>query len=300
MSAFVRRITGQVGVVSVLALAGCSGGPLDPHGPVAGAERTILFDALAIMLAIVIPTIVGAAWVAWWFRASNRKALYEPDFAYSGRIEILVWSIPTLIILFLGGVIWISSHQLDPAVPLESDTRATEIEVVSLDWKWLFIYPDRGVASINELVIPAGAPVHFQLTSASVMNTFFVPQLAGMIYTMNGMVTQLNFAASHPGEFWGRSGMFSGDGFPDMYFKVRAVPPEEYERWITAAQTAGPTLDRPAYEELEAQNIAERPYTYRNVDPALFHAITTQVVPPQPGPVAGRAGVDVHPKSGRE
>ncbi len=279
----------------VLTLSGCSGGSLDPQGPVAGAERAILFDALAIMLAVVIPTILGAIWVAWWFRASNTKARYLPEFTFSGRIEILVWSIPTLIILFLGGLIWVGSHQLDPAAPLDSKNRPIDVQVVSLDWKWLFIYPDRGVASVNELVVPADVPVHFELTSASVMNTFWVPQLAGMIYTMNGMVTQLHASASQPGTFAGRSGHFSGDGFSDMRFTVRSVPQAEYEQWISTAQGAGPTLDRAAYEKLEEQSIAERSSTYRGVDPALFHAIVTQQIPPAAGPGSGSAGVDVHP-----
>src|SRR4051812_23290033 len=143
---------------AALALGGCNGGVLDPQGRIGRAERTILFNALAIMLAIVIPTIVATLAFAWWFRASNARARYLPDWAYSGRIELVVWSIPTLVILFLGGVIWIGSYDLDPARPLNSEIEPINVQAVSLDWKWLFIYPDQGVASLNELVVPAGTP----------------------------------------------------------------------------------------------------------------------------------------------
>ncbi len=280
---------------AAIMLAGCSGGQLDPQGPVASGQRIILFDALGIMLAIVVPTLVGAVAVAWWFRASNPRAKYRPEFTFSGRIEILVWSIPTLVITFLGGLIWVGSHELDPAKPLVSDKKALEVEVVSLDWKWLFLYPGSHVASINEVVVPAGTPVHFSLTSASVMNTFWAPQLAGMIYTMNGMVQQLNLSADKPGNYLGRSGHFSGDGFSDMQFTVRAVPQADYEAWIKAAQADGPTLDRAAYEALERPSMANKPSTYRNVDPELFHGIATQEIPAAPGPQSSDAGVDVHP-----
>src|SRR4051812_2326242 len=157
------------------------------------------------MLAIVIPTILATLAFAWWFRESNSRARYLPDWAYSGRIELVVWAIPTLVILFLGGVTWIGSYDLDPARPLSSHVKPLEVQVVSLDWKWLFIYPEQGVAAVNELVVPAGRPVHFSLTSASVMNAFFVPQLGSMIYAMNGMTTQLHLQADRPGDFYGRS-----------------------------------------------------------------------------------------------
>jgi cytochrome o ubiquinol oxidase subunit 2 len=171
--------------VFTASLAGCSGGVLEPHGPIGAANRLILFNAVEIMAAIVVPTIVAALVFAWWFRESNTRARYLPHWAYSGRIELIVWSIPLLVICFLGGVIYIGSHDLDPARPIASQNKPLEVQVVSLDWKWLFIYPDLSVASVNQLVVPVGMPIHFNLTSASVMNAFFVPQLGSMIYTMN-------------------------------------------------------------------------------------------------------------------
>ena len=236
-------------------LGGCDAVVLDPQGPIGIAEKTILIDSLAIMLAIVIPTIAATFAFAWWFRASNTRATYLPDFTYSGRIELIVWAIPLLVIMLLGGVIWIGSHDLDPAKPLASKTPPLEIQVVSLDWKWLFIYPNQRVASVNQLVVPAGVPIHFSLTSASVMNAFFIPQLGSMIYTMNGMTTQLNLRADAPGTFLGLSSHFSGDGFSDMHFDVQAVPAERFAAWIDATRNTGPTLDAGSYAALAKQSM---------------------------------------------
>jgi cytochrome o ubiquinol oxidase subunit II len=287
-----------LGVLCVL-LAGCSGGVLDAQGPIGAANAKILLNALAIMLAIVVPTIIGTLVVAWWFRASNTRASYLPEFVYSGRIEIIVWAIPLLVILFLGGVIWIGSHQLDPFRPIAAQSKPTEVQVISLDWKWLFIYPDQGVASVNELVVPAGTPVHFSLTSASVMNMFFVPPLGSMIATMNGMVTQLHLQADQPGEFYGQSAQYSGDGFSDMNFIVRAVPQDAFAQWVSTAQQAGPALDRTAYSALSQQRRNVAPFTYRTVEPNLFEAVATQQIPPAPGPSAGRGGADVNVAGGQ-
>lgn len=292
----------QVGVAScaALLLSACSGGPLDPHGPVAEQERLIIFNALAIMLAIVIPTIALAIGVTWWFRATNPRAKRRPDFVYSGRVEIVMWTVPLLTVLFLSGLIWTSTHDLDPYKRLPAPNgRTLEVRVVALDWKWLFIYPEQGVASVNQLVIPVGEPVHLSMTSASVMNTFFAPQLAGMIYMMNGMVTQLSLQADHPGDYYGRSGHFSGDGFSDMKFTARAVPADQFEQWANMTHASGQVLDRGAYADLEKQNVPPHPFTYRGVDPGLFRAITTQEIPPAGGPTSGRGGPGIKEEAQR-
>src|SRR5580704_3702159 len=199
-----------------LPLAGCDG-VLDPRGPIGASERLILIDSVAIMLVIVIPVIVATLGFAWWFRASNDRATYLPYWSFSGQLELIVWAIPALVITFLGGIAWFGSHALDPFRPIESQSPPIEIQVVSLDWKWLFIYPNDGVASVNQLLIPAGAPVHFTLTSSGVMNSFFVPQLGSQIYTMAGMTSQLALQADTPGDYAGLSVQFSGDGFSDMH-----------------------------------------------------------------------------------
>ena len=275
-------------MVTGLGLSGCySAGVLDPQGPVGAGERLILLDSLAVMLAIVIPTIIATLGFAWWYRASNTKARYLPDWSFSGRLELVVWSIPVLVVMFLGGMAWVSSHDLDPAKPLSGTGKPLEVEVVSLDWKWLFLYPDQGVASVNDLVIPAGQPVHFSLTSGSVMSAFFVPQLGGMIYTMNGMVTQLNLRADGPGAFAGLASHYSGDGFSDMRFQARAVPPAAFAAWVQGARAGRPTLDAAAYQGLSRQGLAPVT-TYQLAGPALFQAIATQKLPPGPGPASGQ------------
>ena len=224
-------------------------------------------------------------------------ARYLPDWVYSGRIELIVWGIPLLVIMLLGGVAWIASHDLDPAKPLTSNTLPLEVQVVSLDWKWLFIYPSVGVASVNRLVVPAGVPIHFSLTSASVMNAFFVPQLGSMIYTMNGMTTQLNLQADAPGTFRGLSSHFSGDGFADMHFDVLALPGEEFNAWIEAVRKRGSTLDPETYVALARQSINISPFTFRAVSSGLFQQIVTQKLPPGPGPRAGRPNPSVSPRT---
>ena len=254
-------------VLGSVALTACQPAVLDPQGIVGAAEKTILIDSLAIMLAIVVPTIVATLGCAWWYRSSNTRARYLPEWAYSGQLELIVWAIPLLTIMLLGGVAWVGSHDLDPAKPLPSKDAALEVQVVSLDWKWLFIYPGQHVASVNHLVIPAGVPVHFSLTSASVMNAFFIPQLGSMIYTMNGMKTQLNLHANVSGTFPGLSSHYSGDGFSDMHFDVQAVPADRFSAWVDATRI----------------NVA--PFTYRDVDPDLFQRIVSQALPPGPGPI---------------
>src|SRR5215469_6006339 len=219
-----RMLRGGIVVLPALALGGCSGTILDSVGPVDSNDGTIFIDALLVMLAIIIPTILLAFWMAWRYRASNTKAEYLPYWSYSGRIEAVVWAIPILTIMFIGGVIWIGSYRLDPFRPLPSKTPPLEVQVVSLDWKWLFIYPKEGIATVNQLVVPAGTPVHFSITSASVFNVFFVPRMGSMIYAMPGMVSQLSLQADKPTQLWGTSAQFSGDGFSDMQFQVKSVP----------------------------------------------------------------------------
>ena len=280
-----------------IVLTACQAAVLDPKGIVGSAEKTLMIDSLAIMLAIVLPTIAATFAFAWWFRASNTKAKYLPDFTYSGELELIVWGIPILVIMLLSGVMWIGSHDLDPAKPLASKTPPLEIQVVSLDWKWLFIYPNQGVASVNQLVLPAGVPIHFYLTSASVMSAFFIPQLGSMIYTMNGMTTQLNLRADEPGTFLGLASHFSGDGFPGMHFDVQAVPAERFAAWIDAARGTGPTLDDASYTALATQSMNVSPFTFRAADPGLFHQIVTQQLPPGPGPQGGRPNPSVSPRT---
>jgi cytochrome o ubiquinol oxidase subunit 2 len=256
-------------------------GVTQPAGPIAAAERLILINATAIMLVVVVPVIVLTGAFAWRYRASNTHAAYRPDWAYSGQIELVVWAIPAMVVMLLSGVGWIGSHELDPAHRLDSPVAPLHIEAVSLDWKWLFIYPDQRVASVNALTVPVGTPLEFTLTSATVMNAFFVPQLGSQIYTMPGMAAHLNLLADRPGDYVGFSSHFSGDGFADMRFVVHAVPAAGFSAWLAGVRGAGPALDVSAYAALAGAGSVQRT-TYRAADPALFGRIV--------GGTAGAAG----------
>jgi cytochrome o ubiquinol oxidase subunit 2 len=270
-------------------VGGCHTRVLDPAGPISAGERVVLLDSLVIMLAIAVPTILATLAFAFWFRASNTRARYLPDFAYSGRLELIVWSIPALVIFFLGGIAWISAHLLDPAEPIKSRAAPLEVDVVSLDWKWLFIYPQQNIATINQMTVPAGVPLNLRITSASVFNVFFVPQLGSEIYSMYGMTSRLNLQADKPGVYLGMSAHFSGDGFPGMTFDVHAVPTQQFAEWVAAAHRDGPALDENAYRELLKQSQDVQPYTYKAVRAHLFEDIVDQKLPPGEGPPSADA-----------
>lgn len=273
------EMPGSLRLITLLAaslgLASCNEGVLDPRGPVGEAQRIILLDATAIMLAVVVPVILLTLGFAWWFRAGNRRARYLPEWEYSGRIEMITWSIPALVILFLGGIAWIGSHELDPPRAIDSPVAPLEVEVISLDWRWLFVYPRQGIASVNRLNIPVGTPIHFRITSASVMNSFFVPQLGSQIYSMPGMTTQLNLQADQAGTYQGLSAQYSGEGFSDMRFEVIAMPVDEFEKWAAATSEGGGKLDAATYAALVQPARAAGVATYADVEPGLFNTASS-------------------------
>jgi cytochrome o ubiquinol oxidase subunit 2 len=266
-------------ICTAVFLASChQAGILDPQGPIASAERLLLINSTAIMLVVVVPVILATLAFAWWYRASNARAHRRPDESYEGRVEFVVWSIPALIVILLGGVIWIGSHQLDPRAPIPAKADPVRVDVVVLDWKWLFIYPDEKIAAVNQLVIPAGSPVNFRLTSATVMNSFFIPQLGTQIYTMGGMITHLNLLADEPGEYPGFSANFSGDGFSEMRFIAKAVTAGEFSAWVEKVRGSGSALDDASYAQLARPSKAVPPMTYRSVEPNLFERIIDRTV----------------------
>jgi cytochrome o ubiquinol oxidase subunit II len=266
-------------VAAALPLASCErAGVYDPQGPVASAEWLLFVNATEIMLVVVVPVILATLGFAWWYRASNRFATRQSDIAYEGRIELVVWSVPALVVILVGGVTWISCYQLDPAKPLTATAKPIPVEVVALDWKWLFIYPDQGIATVNRLVIPAGTPVSFRLTSATVMNSFFVPQLGSQIYAMGGMTTHLNLLADQPGEFPGISANFSGDGFAEMRFTVESVPPAGFDQWVAVTKANGAALDDAGYAALAKPSRAAPAATFGTVAPQLFDSIIQQTI----------------------
>jgi cytochrome o ubiquinol oxidase subunit 2 len=260
---------------------------MDPKGPISSAQRLLLLDSTAIMLVVIVPVIVATLVVAWWYRASNPHASRGPGVAYEGRVEFVVWSIPALTVLLLGGVIWIGSHQLDPRAPLVGKAPPLKVDVVSLDWKWLFIYPDQGVATVNQLTIPVGTPIEFRLTSGTVMNSFFVPQLGSQIYTMGGMTSRLNLLASEPGEYQGFSANFSGRDFSRMRFVVHARLPSEFDAWLRRVRSSSVTLDDAGLDEIMKPGVSA-PASYGSAPPKLFERILDQTVAAPRGRQAGR------------
>ncbi|HMH69267.1 MAG TPA: ubiquinol oxidase subunit II [Pinirhizobacter sp.] len=255
-------------------LSACTEGVLLPKGPVGAQEKQLLLEALIPMLMVITPIILLTLWFAWWFRASNAKATYRPRWEYSGAIEFSIWMIPLLVILFLGSLAWIGAHQLDPYQPLASKRKPLVVQVVAMDWRWLFIYPEQGVASVNELAIPVDTPVSFRLTSATVMNSFFIPSLGGQIYAMPGMQTQLQLQASESGNYRGLSAQYSGAGFSDMHFQVLATDEAGFQMWVRQAKSAATRLDSTAYDRLAAEHKVGKVAYYSPVSGALFdHAI---------------------------
>ena len=246
---------------------------LNPKGPIADAERGLLIDAFSVMLIVVVPVIVMALLFAWRYRASNRNARYTPTWAYSAKIDAVVWLVPALIVIAVGVLVWRSTHKLDPYREIASDVPPLDIQVVAQDWKWLFIYPEQGIAVVNQMAIPAGRPISLRITSDTVMNSFYVPALAGQIYAMAGMQTRLQMLANAPGKFVGRNTQYSGGGFSDQFFEVLATSPADFDAWVAKTKQAPDKLDAAAYAKLaEKSRLAPIAY-YSAIEPRLFDSI---------------------------
>ncbi|MGF6261530.1 cytochrome o ubiquinol oxidase subunit 2 [Paraburkholderia youngii] len=258
----------------MLLLSGCSNlDILNPKGSVGLAERDLIATSVWAMLIVVVPVILMTLFFAWRYRASNRNAEYKPGWTHSTAIEVVVWTIPALIILFLAVLTWKSTHELDPYRPLESEVKPINVEVVALDWKWLFIYPDLGIASVNQLAIPVGTPVNFRITSDTVMNSFFIPQLGGQIYAMAGMQTRLHLIADHTGDYAGLAANFSGKGFSDMKFRTLASSPEEFNAWVEKVRASSDRLDMDRYHAVSEPSEKDPVRYFSTVDPKLFNNI---------------------------
>jgi cytochrome o ubiquinol oxidase subunit 2 len=257
----------------LLPLSGCSMVLFNPKGDIGVQEKHLIIVALALMLLVVIPVILLTLYFGWHYRASNSKANYAPTWAHSTRIEVVIWTIPCVIVAFLAVLIWGSTHSLDPYRPLKSDVAPVRVEVVALNWKWLFIYPDYGVASVNKLAIPVGTPIEFKLTAESLMNSFFIPQLGSQVYAMAGMQTQLHLIADSEGVYDGLSAAFSGAGFSDMHFDAVATSRQAFDEWIRQARQSPSTLNQAAYALLAQPSSKDAVRLYANVDPGLFGGI---------------------------
>ncbi|ESQ79454.1 ubiquinol oxidase subunit II [Asticcacaulis benevestitus] len=279
MNKTLRLIVAGTCVPLLLSLSGCTVELLDPKGQIGMQEKDLILIALGVMLLVVIPVIILTLFFAWKYRESNTSATYAPTWAHSNRIEIVIWAIPCLIVLGLAGLIWVSTHQLDPYRPIASKTPPLEVQVVALNWKWLFIYPEYGIATVNQLEIPVDRPVAFKLTAESIMNSFFIPQLGSQVYAMAGMQTQLHLIANHEGIYPGRSAAFSGPGFSDMHFDTITVSPQAFSAWVAQAQSSPVVLDDKTYAALAAPSIQTQPTVYGRVSPGLFLSVVNHYMP---------------------
>jgi cytochrome o ubiquinol oxidase subunit 2 len=277
------RLLGLLPLLGTLLLSGCNMTLLDPKGQVGLDERNLIITATLLMLLVVVPVIVMTFLFAWKYRASNPNAVYAPKWSHSTKIEIAVWAVPVLIIIALGYVTYISTHALDPYKPLESDVKPITVEVVSMDWKWLFIYPEQGIATVNKLVFPANTPINFKITSDTVMNSFFIPGLGGQIYAMAGMETKLHLIANQNAEFDGISANYSGAGFTGMKFKAIATSQADFDAWVSDVKKAPKQLEKAEYEALSKPSQNNPVELYASFTPNLFQIILDKYEGMKPG-----------------
>ena len=259
-----------------LLCAGCSvaeGPVLDPKGPIALTERDLLFRATAIMMIVIIPVFIMAAWFTVRYRGTNRKARYTPNFDFYWPAEIVVWSVPAAIVVWLAFHLWEYTYKLDPYTEIDPSVKPLQVQAIAQDWKWLFVYPEQNIAVVNELAVPVGRPVSIDITSDTVMNSLVIPALGGQIYAMAGMQTRLNLLADEEGTFWGRNVQYSGRGFADQQFQTHAMPQEAFDSWVQKAKDSSKALDAATYEVL-AKPSQKVPVTYYSgVEPNLFECI---------------------------
>lgn len=268
-----HRASGLIRFAPLMMLSGCKLELLDPKGSIGMAEKQLIATSTWAMLIVVIPVILLTLLFAWRYRASNTEAEYRPKWAHSTVIEVVIWTIPSLIILFLAILTWKTTHELDPYKPLASEVKPINVEVVALDWKWLFIYPDLGIATVNQLAFPVDTPVNFTITSDSVMNSFFIPQLGTQVYAMAGMQTRLHLDANEPGDFAGMSANFSGKGFSDMKFRALAKSPADFAAWVAQVRASKDNLDMNRYSVMSEPEEKATVGYFSSVDPKLFHNI---------------------------
>lgn len=261
-------------LAGLLMLSGCDAVLFDPKGPIGESEKSLILTATYLMLVVVIPVIFMTLWFAWRYRDTKQsKATYTPNWAHSTKIEIVVWGIPCLIILALGILTWKSTHELDPRAEIVDGGEPIEVQVVSMDWKWLFIYPEQGIATVNELAMPVDRQVRFHITSDTVMNSFFVPQLGSQIYAMAGMENRLHLIGNEVGTYDGISASYSGAGFADMHFKAHVMSEGDFDAWIEKARGSSKVLDDAGFAALQEPSEDVAPTFYGQVKPHLYQQI---------------------------
>lgn len=269
-------IFGLVAVVAMMVVAsnGVAMPVLDTKGVIGNAQRDTLYIAVAVMSIVVVPVFLLVGFISWRYRATTKKRVgYSPEWTSNRWLETIWWGVPIAIIVVLSVITWQTSHSLDPYRPLESDKQPLKIQVVSLQWKWLFIYPDEGVASIGEMALPVDTPVEFTITSDAPMNSFWIPQLGGQIYAMSGMSTKLHLDAHEPGDYRGFSANLSGDGHSDMTFVAKARDNTAYREWIKTVRNSDMVLDDTAYESLRLPGKVNKPKYYKLSSVELYDSI---------------------------
>jgi cytochrome o ubiquinol oxidase subunit 2 len=273
--------------VALALLAGCDTIVMKPHGDIAQQQAQLVVTSTLLMLLIIVPVIALTLVFAYRYRQSNASATYRPDWDHSTRLELVIWGAPLLIIIALGAITWISTHKLDPYRPLEridaqravsAQVKPLVVEVVAMDWKWLFLYPEQGIATVNELAAPVDRPIEFRITSTSVMNAFYVPALAGMVYAMPGMETKLHAVINKAGEYEGISANYSGAGFSNMHFQFLGLGDEAFERWVALNKQQAQPLSRAAYLQLEQPSQREPVRRFASVEQGLYDAILNRCV----------------------
>lgn len=261
-------------LAGLLMLSGCDAVLFDPKGPIGESEKSLILTATYLMLVVVIPVIFMTLWFAWRYRDTKQsKATYTPNWAHSTKIEAVVWGIPCLIILALGILTWKSTHELDPRAEIVDGGEPIEVQVIAMDWKWLFIYPEQGIATVNELAMPVDRQVRFHITSDTVMNSFFVPQLGSQIYAMAGMENRLHLIGSEVGTYDGISASYSGAGFADMHFKAHVMSEGDFDAWIEKARGSSKVLDDAGLAALKEPSEDVAPTFYGQVKPNLYEQI---------------------------
>ncbi|MCD2185374.1 ubiquinol oxidase subunit II [Rhizobium sp. GN54] len=311
MSIKFKSAAGLLALLPLLALSGCNMVVMSPSGDIAMQQKDLILVSTFLMLLIIVPVVFLIFFFAWRYRHSNTDATYDPEWHHSTGLEVVIWSAPLAIIIALGAITWISTHKLDPYRPLDridaerplpAETKPLVVEVVALDWKWLFFYPEYGIATVNEMAAPVDVPIQFKITASSVMNSFYVPALAGMIYAMPGMQTQLHAVINKEGDFEGLSANYSGDGFSHMRFRFHGLQQGGFDEWVARVRQNGTALNRDTYLKLEKPSIKDPVRYFATVDDGLFQAILNMCV--RPGQMCmsemmhvdmmGGAGVESH------
>ncbi|KQZ59763.1 cytochrome O ubiquinol oxidase [Rhizobium sp. Root149] len=284
-----KKLVRLTAYTCLLLLGGCKMVVMSPSGDIARQQADLIVVATALMSLVIVPVLFLTLYFAWHYRHSNPKAKYDPEWHHSTRLEVVIWSAPLAIIIALGAITWISTHKLDPYRPLDRidanrpvtpETKPIAVEVVALDWKWLFFYPEYGIATVNELAAPVDVPINFKLTASSVMNAFYVPALAGMIYAMPGMQTKLHAVINEPGSYDGLSANYSGDGFSQMRFKFLGLDQGGFDQWVARVKNQGAALNRNAYMRLEKPSAKEPVRYFSSVEDSLYKAVLNMCTRP--------------------